>query len=152
MLRELNHLKWNVVEQAHFVREGITSFSNEELSFYYDIESCIQNHKVNVILLSSVLQYIEHPYELLDYILSKRIDFLIIDRAPLLLKGKDRITIQTVPKKIYKATYPCWLLNEKNFLEPILDNYDLIFDEELKESINIINATYKFYFFRLKNQ
>jgi putative methyltransferase (TIGR04325 family) len=150
ILNSLNKLDWNVVEQSHFVLEGINSFSEDNLSFYYDIESCLKTKNINVILLSSVIQYIEKPYEFLNYITEKKIEFIIIDRAPVLLKGKDRISIQKVPKHIYQASYPCWLLNEKNILDNLFEYYDLIFEDTLKETIHINNASYKFYFFKLK--
>jgi putative methyltransferase (TIGR04325 family) len=151
MLDNLVEYNWCVVEQAHFVKEGQNTFSDNHLHFFYDIEDCLMEHNINVALLSSVLQYIEKPYELIDFILSKNIEYIIIDRAPVLLQGGDRITIQKVPEKIYKASYPCWLLNENNLLNAFYKKYNLIVDETLTESINIGNAAYKFYLLKINN-
>jgi len=150
-LSSLKSFKWNIVEQQHFVTEGQKTFANEQLAFYYDIESCLKDNKVNVVLLSSVLQYIERPYELINKIIGYKIDFIIIDRAPVLLEGKDRITIQKVPKSIYKAQYPCWLLNEKYMITPFLKDYNLISEETSAESININNAAFKTFFLEIKS-
>ncbi len=151
MLENLSDYKWCIVEQSHFVEEGKTSFADEHLNFYTDINACLKENSPNVILLSSVLQYLEKPYDLISFILSSDIEYIIVDRAPMLRKGNDRITIQKVPSKIYKASYPCWLLNEKKFLEVFLRKYDLVFDDYLNESINISDANYRFFFFRIKS-
>ena len=74
----------------------------------------------------------------------------MIDRTPLLFKGDDRITIQKVPKNIYEAKYPCWILSEQKLLTHILKYYDLVFDEKTDESINIKNAGFKAFLFKRK--
>ena len=66
-------------------------------------------------------------------------------------KSKDRITIQKVPKKIYEAQYPCWILNQDSVLNHIINNgYKLVYDAIFTESINLPDAHYKGYFFKLK--
>jgi hypothetical protein len=42
---------------------------------------------------------------------------LILDRLPLLLAGRDRLTIQTVP--YYHARYPAWFLSEEKLLRSL---------------------------------
>lgn len=149
-LKNIQPFNWNIVEQKHFVEEGQKTFADEHLHFFYDVESCMKAHDINVLLLSSVLQYLEKPYDFLDTILAKKIPYIIIDRAPLMLEGEDRITIQTVPKNIYEAQYPCWLLNENKLLAQIGKQYELIFNQETEETINVSNAAFKAYFFKRK--
>ncbi len=150
LFKGINELKWNIVEQEHFVAEGKKSFEDEHLKFYFNIEDCLAANKVNAILLSSVIQYIEKPYELLDDLLAKKVEYLIIDRTPLFKANKDRITIQKVPKKIYEAQYPCWILNENNLVNHITKKgYELIYGADFTESINLKDACYKGYFFKL---
>ncbi|HET6244984.1 MAG: methyltransferase, TIGR04325 family [Bacteroidetes bacterium] len=143
---------WCIVEQAHFVKEGQKTFADDQLHFFYDVENCMASYKIDVLLLSSVLQYLEKPYEFIDYLVSKKIEFIVINRAPLLVKGNDRITIQTVPKNIYQAKYACWILNEQKLLNYFLKYYDLIFDNKSEETININNAEFKTFFFKIKNE
>jgi putative methyltransferase (TIGR04325 family) len=151
LFKELNEFNWCIVEQPHFVNEGKKTFADETLHFFHDIESCLNKYPANVILLSSVLQYIEKPYELVKEIISLNIEYIIIDRAPVLLIGNDKITIQTVPRNIYKAKYPCWLLNEKHMLQSFFKGYDLVFSGESNESINVSNAAFKSYFLKRKS-
>lgn len=148
----IEHFNWCVVEQPHFVKEGQKTFADEHLHFYYDIQTCLNENKIDILLLSSVLQYIEEPFTFMEELFTKNFEYIVIDRMPLLLQGDDRITIQKVPKKIYEARYPCWLLNEKKLLDSILKYYDLLFAGKTEETINIENAAFKTFFFKRKKK
>lgn len=151
LLEKVNNFSWNIIEQEHFVKEGKNSFADAHLNFYYNIEECLNEKNINTLLLASVLQYIEHPYELIKELTSKKFKYIIIDRTPIYSDKKERITIQKVPSKIYKAKYPCWILNEKTLLNHIEQaRYELIFDSESNESMNLKDAKLKGYFFRIK--
>jgi putative methyltransferase (TIGR04325 family) len=113
----LKQISWNVIEQPHFVQEGNSNFSSTQLKFYNNIEDCFQNYKIETILFSSVLQYIEKPYDLLEQLLSLHFKTVIIDRMPFNTRNTDRITVQKVHPSIYKASYPCHLLNLEYFEE-----------------------------------
>ncbi len=126
-LSVLDDLRWCVVEQKHFVECGKQYFEDENLRFYYDIPSCLAEEKINVVILSGVLPYIETSYELIDTIVDYEIDCIIVDRTPVLLSGNsDRLTIQKVPPYIYEASYPAWFFNWENFLKPFGDKYQIL--------------------------
>ncbi|MBK7627779.1 MAG: methyltransferase, TIGR04325 family [Bacteroidales bacterium] len=148
-IKSLSEHNWCIVEQKHFVNEGIKSFEDENLHFYYSIDECLLKYKINVILLSSVIQYIEKPYELLEEIISKQFDYILFDRSLFIENDIDRLTIQTVPKKIYKASYCCWFLSESRFLSLFKEKYDLVYDFDINERINI-KSLYKGYLFKRK--
>jgi putative methyltransferase (TIGR04325 family) len=150
LFNQINDFTWSIIEQEHFVTEGKKTFSDDKLSFYYTIDECFKERKIDVLLLSSVLQYIEKPYEFIEGLILENFDYIIIDRTPMLSEGNDRITIQTVPKNIYEAKYPCWLLNENKVLDKLLVNYELLADEVTNENINISNAAYRFFFLKKK--
>ncbi len=135
-LDSLIDVKWCVVEQPNFVKTGLEFFSSDKLQFYYSIDECIENNEIDVILLSSVLQYLEEPYKLLEEIISKGIKYILIDRIPF-IKGSDRITIQKVHPKIYKAKYPCWFFNKAKFLDFLTYYYELIIEFESLDKANI---------------
>ena len=78
--------------------------------------------KPNVILLSSVLQYLEKPYEILKELKKINSNFMIIDRTPFTNRQDDIICIQHVPKSIYKASYPLWLFSKMKFISAIESN------------------------------
>lgn len=149
-LSHLSEFNWCIVEQPHFVKSGKAEFSDKFLHFYNTIEECIENHEVNVIFFSNVLQYLENPYEFLRKVVSYNFEYIIIDRTLLLPGEKDRITIQKVPKKIYKAEYSCWFLSEKKVTDIIKGNYNMIYDFDVSGTINI-KSLYKGYFFQRKD-
>ena len=114
-LDKLQDVSWNIVEQKQFVDIGKTDFEDKKLKFYYDIESCMKQESPNVLLISSVLQYIKKPYKLLDKLLKNNFETILIDRTSF-SKTKQKIKLQVVPPKIYKASYPCWFFDELEFV------------------------------------
>ena len=92
-LDSIPQVNWCIVEQPDFVRTGTELFADERLHFFDSIESCISAYDINLVLLSSVLQYLEKPYELIENIISKHPEFIIIDRTPF-VNSCDRITIR----------------------------------------------------------
>lgn len=110
-LSHLDSLRWGVVEQGNFVRAGQTEFQREALGFFRDFDTCVQAIRPNFLLLSSVLQYLEQPYQILSELLGLDIPFVFIDRTMAHRLGYDRLAIQRVPPTIYSACYPVWLLD-----------------------------------------
>ena len=144
----LNEINWNIVEQKHFVECGKKYFQNSELHFFESIEECLKEQNSNAILLSSVLQYIDKPYDLIEYIIDKKFTYIIIDRTPF-INNDDRITIQKVHPNIYNASYPSWFFNENKLLKKFTQNYELITDFETPDKANI-KSVFKGFLFKLK--
>lgn len=124
-LNEIENLEWNIVEQAHFVNCGKENFENEELKFYYTIEECLTKHKPNVLVLSSVLQYLTDVNDWLDKFNNTGLDYILIDRTTSIPLDGNIVTIQQVPPTIYDASYPCWFFSHK-YIKNSLSNYSLI--------------------------
>jgi putative methyltransferase (TIGR04325 family) len=114
-LDKLDHVSWSIVEQKHFVDVGKVDFEDDRLKFFYSVNECVKKEKPDVLLLSSILQYIEKPYELLDEILKNDFKYILIDRTSF-SKNTEKITLQRVPPFIYDASYPCWFFNESKFV------------------------------------
>lgn len=136
-LKNLKKLSWSIVEQPIFVETGKKYFENEELKFYENIDSCVKKEDPNLVLFSSVLQYLEFPYEVLKSVFSYSPEFIIVDIMPFLEKDNDRITIQKVSPKVYPASYPCWFLSKPKFLEFFFPKYELIADFQSHLSITL---------------
>lgn len=115
-LSAIRSVRWNVVEQPGHVDAGRANFGGGPLHFYHTVEACLAEARPNVVLLSSVLQYLERPHELLEKINSLPINHLIIDRTSFWDRGADRLTVQTVPPSIYPASYPIWVFSRQNFM------------------------------------
>jgi putative methyltransferase (TIGR04325 family) len=111
----LQDVRWSIVEQEHFVNAGKQYVQHEQLRFYQSVDECVKTEKPNVVLLSSVLQYLENPYEILERLSEIGAMLLIIDRSPFWPQNTDGLMIQHVPPKIYPASYPTHIFSEPGF-------------------------------------
>ena len=116
---DLKQVRWSVVEQSHYVNCGRNDFQNDVLRFYETIEECMADGPVDVILCSSVLQYLENPYEILSNLVRAGVQYILIDRTPFIVGDNDRLTVQHVPPSIYPASYPAWFFSEQRFLNEV---------------------------------
>jgi putative methyltransferase (TIGR04325 family) len=145
-LDSLEEVNWFVVEQPDFVKTGKELFENKQLHFANSVDECFKDHSIDVVLLSSVLQYLEKPYVLLAEILSKKPEFVIVDRTPFISKP-DRITVQKVNPRIYQGSYPCWFFNEEKFVSVFKSNYNMILEFDALDKANI-PSKFKGFIFR----
>lgn len=122
LLKHLN-LKWDVVEQPHFVKAG-KEFETEHLNFKNTIEEC---GTADVTLVSSVLQYLEHPFEFLETLTTP---YIIIDRTTFVDSGKDFICVQRVAPKVFDASMPVHFFNWYDFKNRIPHTYEIISEFE----------------------
>jgi len=128
-LKPLQHLEWLVVEQPAHVARGKEKFESDQLRFYSTLEDGKSTHQPGVLLLSSVLQYLPRPYEVLQELLKHRISQVIVDRTAFLVGDRERLTVQHVPDSIYPASYPAWFLNESKFRATLESaGYELVAD------------------------
>lgn len=142
MLSGLGSLKWSIVEQPHYVACGKKYFQSNELVFYDSMSSCFLQERPDLLLASSVLQYLEKPHVILSQIIESGVKWIIIDRTSFLLDDKkDLLTVQIVHPDIYNASYPAWFFNRKIFLQFFEGKYDLISEfNALAGKILIYNA------------
>lgn len=125
-LKALPDVRWSVVEQPHYVDAGREHIQDEQLRFYKTIEECISESRPNVILLSSVLQYLPDPDSLLLHLMGVGSDTIIFDRTIVNNSPSGRIYVQHVPASIYSASYPCWSLSESSLLASLGKNYQIL--------------------------
>ncbi len=155
-LKQLVELNWCIIEQKHFVKIGKKSFENEHIKFYYSMEECLANHKKpDLVLISSSLQYIKNPYDVLSKIQSFNIPFIMLDLVGYSGSDQDRITIQHVPPVFYgiEASYPCTFFGKSKIEKQMEINYRKEFDfisEDQKYYINFRPFRYQGSFWKLK--
>ena len=124
-LQTLPDVRWNVVEQAHYVKAGEVNLQEEQLRFYKTIENCLISNQPNVVLLSSVLQYLPEPAQWIQKIKMLGADVIIVDRTIINFTEVDRLYIQHVPATIYPANYPCHTLSERRLINALDEDYVL---------------------------
>ena len=134
-LRHLEEIRWGIVEQEKFVECGKRDFENEQVKFYLTLEDCMAEQRPNAILLGSVLQFLEKPYDLLEKIKELNFQYVIIDRTPFLCGESDRITIQRIPPSVYDGRIPAWLLNYRKAVSHLSKDFNVIAENESYESM-----------------
>ncbi|HEY8360765.1 MAG TPA: methyltransferase, TIGR04325 family, partial [Ramlibacter sp.] len=149
VLQGLGSLRWNVVEQAHYVAAGQAQVQDEILRFHETIDACTAHTAPNAVLLSSVLQYLEHPGALLAQVAGIAPEVIIVDRTIVNSTGDDRIYVQSVPASIYSASYPCRSLSERGLLAALEGRYRLTSSFASLEfpALEKINSTFRGFLF-----
>ena len=119
-------VSWEIVEQSHFVAAGRREFEAGPLRFHESIDTCASAPACQVMLLSSVLPYLEAPHALLAEVARRGFRHVIIDRTGFVAGGRDRLTVQQVPASIYDASYPCWFFDRATLLQPLESEYRVV--------------------------
>ncbi|WP_196602235.1 methyltransferase, TIGR04325 family [Pectinatus frisingensis] len=127
-------VEWNVIEQAHFVDYGQKFVP--EIHFFHFNDEIPQG--ANTCLMSSVLQYLDQPYEYLGWIIRLGKKYIVIDRMPFSPIDEDQIVMQKIKPPIYDAEYPVWLLAKSKFMDIILKDYHVVFQWTLTEEMPIV--------------
>lgn len=129
---------WSIVEQKNFVAAGQKFLGDDRVRFFETVNECCAETQPNVALISSTLQYIADPYEVIRQIESTCADILILNRTPFFEGQKDRICVQQVPSSIYRASYPAWIFSRQGFL-PKLKDWSLVATFEGDEGVFLLD-------------
>ncbi|CAN5352294.1 hypothetical protein BH09BAC2_BH09BAC2_15890 [soil metagenome] len=125
-IQPLKSLKWNIIEQQNFSDTGKLYFENDNLKFYETIDECFGETKPDILIISSVLQYLKEPYQFIEKFIETGLKYIFVDMMPFNYQHFDRLTIQKVPDTIYSASYPCWFLDYQKVLNSFCEKYKLI--------------------------
>ena len=119
-------VSWTVIEQPAYAALGAQHFQDEELRFGASLEDALAGAPAHLVLLSSVLQYVEEPHALIAHIAAWGPGQVVIDRTPCAARERDLLTVQRVPAEIYPASYPCWVFSRRRLLEAFGPRYRLL--------------------------
>ncbi|HVU32607.1 MAG TPA: methyltransferase, TIGR04325 family [Opitutaceae bacterium] len=117
--------RWWVVEQPAWVEAGRREFAHDGLDFAATLAEASRRPASEVLLLSSVLPYLEAPHALIDDVIRRPFSALIIDRTPFWRGGRDRLTVQHTPPQYGGGSYPCWVFDRERLLAPLHAEYRL---------------------------
>ncbi|RDU72137.1 methyltransferase, TIGR04325 family [Helicobacter brantae] len=131
-LRTLPPFTWNILEQEKIIRAGKEFFQTQELLFHSNLQeakSHIKPQDSKILILSSVLQYLENPYQTLSELIQEfQFDAILIDRTPFSKDETHHIVLQKVPKEIYQTQVPFHIFSKRVFIENLSKSFKL-FDE-----------------------
>lgn len=141
-------VRWAIVEQPAFVETGEREFADECLSFHTNIRQASDAVAPSVVLFSSVLNYLEHPHDVIDEVVRGGFGAVIIDRTALALDQQDRLTVQQSPQHVYAASYPAWLFKRSGLLGHFAADYEMVAEFQCAET-GVAGAQFAgFYFAR----
>ena len=115
-LQGLVPLRWWVVEQEAFVHAGQAEFQGEELRFVASAAEIPPPTGAQVVVLSSVLQYLEDPEAVLSTLTALPATCMVIDRTPMSEASEDVLCVQRVPASLGAASYPCRILSRQHLI------------------------------------
>ncbi|HTQ50195.1 MAG TPA: methyltransferase, TIGR04325 family [Candidatus Acidoferrales bacterium] len=118
-------VQWQVVDRPEVVAAGRREFANDQLQFFETIDSACANARPTVMLLSSVLPYLEAPHTLLADVAQLGFRHIIIDRTGFIRADRDRLMVQRSPPEIFAARFPCWFFARAGVLRHFGDSYRL---------------------------
>jgi putative methyltransferase (TIGR04325 family) len=133
LLSTVGDLRWSIVEQPHYVKYGQADLATDVLRFHFTVDDSLARENPNVALFSGVLHCIEKPYELIEQIVARGPEYVIIDRQPLMAASEgnqERVCVSHVPAEIYEASYPLWMLSEERFRAAWGRGYRLVAEAE----------------------
>lgn len=119
------HVEWYIVEQLSFVDQSRAMSFDHQLNFFSDLAEALYESRPHLALMSSSLQYVEKPYEILKKIVDARIDLILIDRTVFSSDTSDYVTRQHVPDNIFQATIPTWVFSKVKFIDYMEHEYSM---------------------------
>lgn len=127
-LQSMHEITWSVVEQQHYVRCGSMIHARDRvLSFHESVEDVPKVcGSPNFVLISSTLQYLEHPRMVLEELAATGCRYLVVDRTPYVSEGRTRLSVQKVPDSIYPASYPVWLFSKPEIIGYLSADFELV--------------------------
>jgi putative methyltransferase (TIGR04325 family) len=117
---------WDIVETTTLIKEAKKINLNNSVNFYDDID-LLKNNKYDIILTSGTLQYLPDPEEMFLKLKDIKHSRLIINRFPLFDEEDDRLTIQSVPKSYYSASFPSWFFSNNKWIRIFEKHYNINF-------------------------
>ena len=133
---------WGVVEQPEFIAAG-RALEQDSVNFFDSIIQYCETGAPNVILLSSVLQYLPNPDHVLRDFLGTAAHTLIIDRTPMSNRSVNLACVQKVPQNIYQASYPAWIFS-RTWLADQFRNWSILAVFEGIEPIGVTTRGVEF--------
>jgi putative methyltransferase (TIGR04325 family) len=135
------NITWNVIEQDNFYACGKAEFETENVKFYKTIDECIAvNKNINILLLSSVLQYLPNVSVFIDDIKKYEFEYVLMDRTSFTKFNEGFWTVQKVPEHIYTAMYPCYFFNYNKLVESFSGYKALYNFESTYDTAQLVNG------------
>jgi len=126
-LQGLAPVQWCVMEQPHYAATGKAQLEDGVLCFAGSAEDAARHGPFDIVIFSSVLQFIQNISEFLRPILALKPAYILIDRTPVIAGNIDRISIQKqgIGSRVVHSSYPLRLMTEQSIYSAIGPDYRL---------------------------
>lgn len=115
---------WRILEQKNFSDTGKLFFETSKLKFYESGTYDCAAHGANITIISSVLEFIECPYEVLKKLSTSNSKYFVLDRTPVWGGKSDVLTVLKAARHI-GGSYPCWIFAREN-ITSFFSEFELI--------------------------
>lgn len=144
---KLESLKWSIVEQPHYVREGNTHFADGKLHFYETIANAVADRgNIDIIIFSASIQYIKQQREILDDVIRLNIPFVMLERLSVTDNPSGGfIANQYVKSDIVVSSYPIYFYTIAE-LDGILKSYNRVYEgQSLQDPLSRVLGSHNLY-------
>lgn len=108
---------WRVIEQPGVIEAARSASVDPQVSFSDSLVQVLSTTPPNVVIFSTVLQYLERPEQYIQMVENAGVRWIVVDRTPLWLGGRNRIVVQKVPAKYYTGSMPARVFDRGSFLK-----------------------------------
>jgi putative methyltransferase (TIGR04325 family) len=109
---------WTVVETPALAEAMQQKHGGESQKIRWVDSLEMTEDEYDFVLCSSVLQYLEQPFEVLEDLVKKS-GFVIINRIPLIDSSDHFVALQRILTKKKRGSYPAHFFSEKRFLKTL---------------------------------
>jgi putative methyltransferase (TIGR04325 family) len=121
---------WNIIEQPNFVAEGKLVLGSVPNLHFFETLTDASVTSLDLVLFSSVLEYLEDSYQFLEEIMRLEMKPLgiLIDRSPIDLIDNEKYLVQNVEQSIHQAKLPLRILGQDRIVAILSSDYELLSD------------------------
>lgn len=119
-------VSWRIVEQKHFAEAGNGLFREYDIpiSFYHTVDEAMADWRPDIVLFSSVLQYLEDYKTVIKTVKEKQIGYIMLDRCLCFQNDMPhRYCVQHIGKEICKSSYAVQIFNMQELLSAFVPEY-----------------------------
>ncbi len=127
---------WTIVETSAVCELAIRSVPAQTNLVWTDSVDHAEGN-FDIVLMSSVIQYVENPYELLNIGIEKS-NFLILNRCPLTESKKGVVCIQRPGFFESKGSYPVHMLSEAQLINHLRGQGEILSRWLVPEDVAIV--------------
>ncbi len=124
--KKLNqNFNWFIIEQKKVCNLASSFLNNEKKLSYHSDFQFLKNKKIDIVILSSSIQYVKDYRSILKKIKNLKPSYIIFLKTPLNRWLLNFLFVQKIPQNVYEGSYPSWIFTIKSLNKILFPNYKL---------------------------